>query len=1039
MARGYDFLVRVIILFYFCSVVKTSEQQFQACDCNSPVHKGIVDIQDPVYCTENIKNKVSSYNVTYTVYTKKRPPKTFKAYLCEMGIKTKTITGSFWVGVYDTVYTQKTLEVDSETCWRMIETKKCGFNNNEMTNVGDRMAFIGEPVGEGAWFSTKEYSLINCMTREVTLTLENQKGDISSSFGILKEQIDEERAKINHNLLVWKYDKDLKNYTSSCRPTELLKSKGKSFIVGTKGRVVDDEKELEFVYSTNFTSVCEIGTIHEILGIPESYIKITKLPPRTLRPPAIHRKVRAARLISPRDASPELAQKYARLAAWGGIRLKKKASMMLESYMPGHRIKIINKTGNAEIGGMWPNIYFIFTRSESKIRVAGSPSLCLVTKGLDYVTVEPCTLYSNNWFLIPGRDFIVDLKSLGCLTLAKEYLIIERCNTSVNLDTQGWNFEYYNRTEEAKKSVTLTEEQAMQNRSSFPHDRLSMNNHSLEEGYILAKQEWPSSQGHFPACASLDETKASRLFPSQCEFIGKKIKSVYFNQLMEYEEDYTLRKSGSDFCLSDKLEGKETFLTLKPCNKFSNRWFFESITEQLITISPFSPKGNIKCLGGINDQLTLVDCLDHPKAKWLIYNLTGEVSRKNFSINSMSKVKRLLEDLQAGKVHKLNLVNKADRLNSIYESVIQQLIKNSNKKPKPHSEERLEPNQTEDSTPFKNTRAEATESSTVGPTSKPSSTVKPTIKTPPLTTSTFVSVTTVPTTVKQTTKPTGNAIGSTKSPDKPIVKPTIEPEKGQIPLNYSYDFIEQWNSVPSFKHQVIELFKPTHEQYKIEIETEHENILATEIRQVYCQLLKLKKNQAIMMAQHDGILAAMAINMPKCARLQGVGSTLILQQCDAVNITVLAEESRCGMQPLIYYNNKTYTIGLNGWSLHTYQTCFYTTEIKTINNKPYRWTIENGTGYWKEQKRQIHTENLNLLKAFDELLINDYNYALQEHFVHVKHELEPLNVLKDLIGFMQQENSNTIGNIIQTEKKTAHEITMFSWLKWIKIIVIGIL
>jgi hypothetical protein len=50
-----------------------------------------------------------------------------------------------------------------------------------------------------------------------------------------------------------------------------------------------------------------------------------------------------------------------------------------------------------------------------------------------------------------------------------------------------------------------------------------------------------------------------------------------------------------------------------------------------------------------------------------------------------------------------------------------------------------------------------------------------------------------------------------------------------------------------------------HDQFKIRIETDNLNRLAKEIRDVYCQLSKMKKNQAVILSQTNGLLAASAI------------------------------------------------------------------------------------------------------------------------------------------------------------------------------------
>jgi hypothetical protein len=50
-----------------------------------------------------------------------------------------------------------------------------------------------------------------------------------------------------------------------------------------------------------------------------------------------------------------------------------------------------------------------------------------------------------------------------------------------------------------------------------------------------------------------------------------------------------------------------------------------------------------------------------------------------------------------------------------------------------------------------------------------------------------------------------------------------------------------------------------HDQFKIRIETDNANRLAKEIRDVYCQLSTIKKNQAVILSQTNGLLAASAI------------------------------------------------------------------------------------------------------------------------------------------------------------------------------------
>ena len=103
-----------------------------------------------------------------------------------------------------------------------------------------------------------------------------------------------------------------------------------------------------------------------------------------------------------------------------------------------------------------------------------------------------------------------------------------------------------------------------------------------------------------------------------------------------------------------------------------------------------------------------------------------------------------------------------------------------------------------------------------------------------------------------------------------------------------------------------------HEKFKIKIETDHANELAKEIRNVYCQLSTTKKNQAIILSQTNVLLAASAIGLLVCSRIQGLGQTMILQQCEVKTVALTEIETECGFQPFFTYANENYTIGMDG-------------------------------------------------------------------------------------------------------------------------------
>jgi hypothetical protein len=226
-----------------------------------------------------------------------------------------------------------------------------------------------------------------------------------------------------------------------------------------------------------------------------------------------------------------------------------------------------------------------------------------------------------------------------------------------------------------------------------------------------------------------------------------------------------------------------------------------------------------------------------------------------------------------------------------------------------------------------------------------------------------------------------------------------------------------------------------HEQYKQNLEIQHENELAKEIRQIYCQVSVLRRLQAVTLSQTNGLLAASVLELPTCSRLQGLGQSLLLQECERVQVFVTATETRCGYQPLTIYNNKNYTIGTDGWSIHPFSNCFWKSNLVNLNGKTYHWEYNSTHSGWIEQVPTIHTPNLNLVSEFQELPLKDFDYALKSHPSHSTADLERLNVLNELIGRIEETNDNSLAGMVMSEKQDNKFGDMFSWTDYLKIII----
>jgi hypothetical protein len=98
---------------------------------------------------------------------------------------------------------------------------------------------------------------------------------------------------------------------------------------------------------------------------------------------------------------------------------------------------------------------------------------------------------------------------------------------------------------------------------------------------------------------------------------------------------------------------------------------------------------------------------------------------------------------------------------------------------------------------------------------------------------------------------------------------------------------------PLDKKELSEIMAPImqtlHEQYKQNLEIQHENELAKEILQIYCQVSVLRRIQAVTLSQTNGLLAVTVLNLRICSRLRGLGQSLLLQECEKVHVFVTAK------------------------------------------------------------------------------------------------------------------------------------------------------
>ncbi len=83
----------------------------------------------------------------------------------------------------------------------------------------------------------------------------------------------------------------------------------------------------------------------------------------------------------------------------------------------------------------------------------------------------------------------------------------------------------------------------------------------------------------------------------------------------------------------------------------------------------------------------------------------------------------------------------------------------------------------------------------------------------------------------------------------------------------------------------------------------------------------------MLLAEQNGLLAARAMKLPLCQRLETYGEYFIVQQCNTVNISVGMKQTKCGPEP----SYKNFTVGKDGFSSYPFEECFWRNNLVNLN------------------------------------------------------------------------------------------------------------
>jgi len=216
--------------------------------------------------------------------------------------------------------------------------------------------------------------------------------------------------------------------------------------------------------------------------------------------------------------------------------------------------------------------------------------------------------------------------------------------------------------------------------------------------------------------------------------------------------------------------------------------------------------------------------------------------------------------------------------------------------------------------------------------------------------------------------------------------------------------------------------------------TDHENVLANEIRDSYCTILDMKKFQSILLASMDPLLTAKSLGLDSCNAIVGQGESLILQVCLTVAVEVTAKQTSCGSEPVAYIGNDTYGLSPSGYSLIPFLPCIHRHSYVTLNSRPHRYVNNK----WVEQEPVIHLNNLDLVAKFHEVFLNMPNLTDHHPTITNYNPIDQLSIMAVMIGQIQEHDPQSVDGVLTSVKEAGLFDHLTSWVSYLQYFAIGI-
>ena len=134
------------------------------------------------------------------------------------------------------------------------------------------LSFTESPTGEGKWYATREYHVLNCLAEKITLKQNPEEHLIESPFGILNATQQDKQITYNHNTIVW--GKITSNFSSTI---PLFDGQGYLELTQTDvnnniSRLVDTQRQIEISFYNIPDRLTYVQAAFPVVGMPKTFL-----------------------------------------------------------------------------------------------------------------------------------------------------------------------------------------------------------------------------------------------------------------------------------------------------------------------------------------------------------------------------------------------------------------------------------------------------------------------------------------------------------------------------------------------------------------------------------------------------------------------------------------------------------------------------------------------------------------------------------------------------------------------------------------------